>query len=120
VIVCGDLNDTSDAATTQLLYGPPGSQFGTGGYGRPDRGDPQRLLGAGYWMTPPNDWSRIYQGRRELIDNILVSHALAEQLREARTVALDVPCVGAQPQTALRAAGQPLSDHRPVLARFNL
>jgi endonuclease/exonuclease/phosphatase family metal-dependent hydrolase len=81
LVVCGDLNDTPDAATTQLLYGPPGSQFGTGGYGRPDRGDAQRLWGTGYWMTPPGNWSRINQGRPELIDNILVSHAMTEHLR---------------------------------------
>jgi endonuclease/exonuclease/phosphatase family metal-dependent hydrolase len=43
LLVCGDLNDTLDAATTQLLYGPPGSQFGTGGFDRADRGDRQRL-----------------------------------------------------------------------------
>ena len=36
VLVCGDLNDTPEAATTQLLLGPPGSQIGTGGYSRPE------------------------------------------------------------------------------------
>ncbi|HEY2297298.1 MAG TPA: endonuclease/exonuclease/phosphatase family protein [Jatrophihabitans sp.] len=30
LLVCGDLNDTMEAATTQLLFGPPGSQIGTG------------------------------------------------------------------------------------------
>jgi hypothetical protein len=39
LIVLGDLNDTERAATTQLLYGPPGSQFGTRGFDHPDRGD---------------------------------------------------------------------------------
>jgi len=38
VLVCGDLNDTPEAATTQLLLGPPGSQIGTGGYSRPNCG----------------------------------------------------------------------------------
>lgn len=71
-------------------------------------------------MTPPDNWSRINQGRPELTDNILVSQAMTEQLREAHTVALDVPSVGAQPRTAPRATGQPPSDHRPVLARFDL
>jgi hypothetical protein len=32
VLVCGYLNDTPQAATTQLLLGPPGSQLGTGGF----------------------------------------------------------------------------------------
>ncbi len=43
VLVCGDLNDTPEAATTQLLLGPPGSQIGTGGFDQADRGDAQRL-----------------------------------------------------------------------------
>jgi endonuclease/exonuclease/phosphatase family metal-dependent hydrolase len=43
VLVCGDLNDTPQAATTQLLLGRPGSQLGTGGFNQPDRGDGNRL-----------------------------------------------------------------------------
>lgn len=38
VAVLGDLNDEVQAATTQLLLGPPGSEIGTPGYDRPDRG----------------------------------------------------------------------------------
>jgi hypothetical protein len=41
-------------------------------------------------------------------------------LTEARTVPLEVPSIGVQPQTAPRATGEPPSDHRPVLARFDL
>lgn len=112
VVVCGDLNDTRDAATTQLLVGPPGSEFGTGGVDRPDRGDRQRLWATGSWTSPPDDWSRF--------NHILVSHALSDRLREARTVPLDVPGVGVRPQLVPRAAGEPPSDHRPVPARFDL
>ena len=43
VIVLGDLNDVPLAATTQILLGPPGSEIGTAGFDRPDRGDPWRL-----------------------------------------------------------------------------
>ncbi len=32
-----------EAATTQLLYGPPCSRYGTGGFSHPDHGDGQRL-----------------------------------------------------------------------------
>lgn len=39
VIVAGDLNDEPEAATTQLLLGPPGSEIGTGGFDQPDHGD---------------------------------------------------------------------------------
>src|SRR5690242_19619613 len=67
VLVCGDLNDTPQAATTQLLLGPPGSQLGTGGFSQPDTGDGNRL-----WNLEPKmpvgdpvtgdgaaNWSRI-------------------------------------------------------------
>ena len=118
LLVCGDLNDTMEAATTQLLFGPPGSQIGTGGFTRPDQGDPRRLWDVGYKMTPPNDYSRINQGRHELIDHILVSHALVALLTDATTVPLDVPSIGVQPHTAPRT--DPPSDHRPVLAHFDL
>ena len=43
VMVLGDLNDDVDAATTQILNGPPGSEIGTGGFDEPDHGDHQRL-----------------------------------------------------------------------------
>ena len=43
LILTGDLNDTVQAATTQLLLGPPGSEIGTQGFNQPDAGDAQRL-----------------------------------------------------------------------------
>jgi endonuclease/exonuclease/phosphatase family metal-dependent hydrolase len=118
LLVCGDLNDTMEAATTQLLFGPPGSQIGTGGFSLPDHGDPQRLWDVGYKMTPPNNFSRINQGREELIDHVLVSHGLVGTLADAATVPLDVPSIGTHPQVAPRV--DPPSDHRPVVAHFDL
>jgi endonuclease/exonuclease/phosphatase family metal-dependent hydrolase len=118
LLVCGDLNDTMEAATTQLLFGPPGSQIGTGGFDHPDHGDQQRLWDVGYAMVPPDNYSRINDGRKELIDHILVSHALVGALSDATTIPLNVPSIGTQPQLAPRA--NPPSDHRPVLAHFNL
>jgi hypothetical protein len=47
LVVLGDLNDTPQAATTQLLYGPPGSQFDTGGFDHLIRGMPG---GCGTWL----------------------------------------------------------------------
>jgi endonuclease/exonuclease/phosphatase family metal-dependent hydrolase len=118
VLVCGDLNDTLDAATTQLIFGPGGSQIGTGGFSHPDHGDAQRLWDVGYAMTPPDDYSRINQGRKELIDHVLVSHAKVGHLTSAATVPLDVPSVGVHPRAAPRT--DPPSDHRPVVARFDV
>jgi hypothetical protein len=37
MLVMGDLNDEPQAATTQILLGPPGSEIGTLGAYRPDR-----------------------------------------------------------------------------------
>jgi len=102
LLVCGDLNDTMDAATTQLLFGPPGSQIGSGGFNHPDHGDAQRLWDLGYAMTPPNNYSRINQGRPELIDHILVSHTLVRHFTDAATLPLDVPSIGVHPTTAPR------------------
>lgn len=36
LIVLGDLNDEAEAATAQILLGPPGSEIGTGGYAMQD------------------------------------------------------------------------------------
>jgi len=118
VLVCGDLNDTPEAATTQLLLGPPGSQIGTAGFNRPDAGDAQRLWETGYAMLAPDNYSRIDQGRKELIDHVLVSQALVTKLLQAATVPLDIPSIGVQPTTAPRS--DPPSDHRPVVTRFDI
>jgi hypothetical protein len=59
-------------ATTQMLYGLTGSQFGTCGFDHPDQGDGSRL-----WNLAPQIpvehqlLSRIFEGQGELIDHIL-------------------------------------------------
>jgi len=58
------------------MYGPPGSEIGTAGFDRPDQGDGQRLWNLAARIPTLQRFSRIYQGRPELIDHILVSHAL--------------------------------------------
>ncbi|MGH3327919.1 MAG: endonuclease/exonuclease/phosphatase family protein [Streptomycetales bacterium] len=69
VLVPGDLNDEPDAATTEILHGPPGSEIGTGGYAQPDQGDGQRLWNLAARIPAPERFSCIYRGRRELIDH---------------------------------------------------
>jgi endonuclease/exonuclease/phosphatase family metal-dependent hydrolase len=127
VLVCGDLNDTPQAATTQLLLGPPGSQLGTGGFDHPDAGDGSRL-----WNLAPEmpigdpvtgegaaDWSRINNGVKELIDQVLVSHQLVPALDSTESLPLDgIKSATADP-ASLSGMKAP-SDHRPVVARFNL
>ena len=77
VIVLGDLNDEPLAATTQILLGPPGSEIGTRGFDRDDAGDAERLWNVAPRILPEERrFSRVFNGRPELIDHILVSHAL--------------------------------------------
>ena len=118
LILTGDLNDAEQAATTQLLLGPPGSEIGTGGFDRPDQGDHQRLWNLAPLMPEGKNYSRIYEGRKELIDHILVSAALVKPLSSVTVEAVtapDIPSIGANPN-ARRAA--PSSDHSPVVATF--
>ncbi len=76
VIVLGDLNDEVEAATTQILNGPTGSEIGTGGL-QPAR---PRRPAAAVESRPTDPRSPTLQphlrGRKELIDHIFVSHAL--------------------------------------------
>jgi endonuclease/exonuclease/phosphatase family metal-dependent hydrolase len=127
VLVCGDLNDTLQAATTQLLLGPPGSQLGTGGFNHPDAGDGNRLWNLAPKMPPGNpatgeeaaNWSRINNGVKELIDQILVSHQLVHALDSTQSLPIDgIKSATADP--ASLAHMEAPSDHRPVIARFNL
>jgi hypothetical protein len=69
VVVAGDLNDTLDAATTQLLQGPPGSELETPGYARPDQGDGQRPWNLALRIPQAQRFTRKFRGRNELIDH---------------------------------------------------
>ena len=98
------------AATTQILYGPPGSQYGTGGFDHPDKGDAARL-----WNLAPNipadhRYSRITNGQRELIDHILISHALLTSFQSVDSDITALTSVSADPRTRTNT---PASDHAP-------
>ena len=54
VMVLGDLNDEVEAATTQILNGPTGSEIGTAGFNQPDHGDRQRLSNLAHTSPKPN------------------------------------------------------------------
>ena len=43
LVLCGDLNDGPEAATTMIIQGPSGSEIGTGGFPREDQGDGFRM-----------------------------------------------------------------------------
>jgi endonuclease/exonuclease/phosphatase family metal-dependent hydrolase len=113
LVVLGDLNDEPLAATTQILLGPPGSELDTGGFDRPDRGDRQRLWNVAPRLPADRAFSRVFNGRGELIDHILVSHPLAQRLASAYRGTTDLPSIRTAPRRDARG-----SDHSPVLARF--
>jgi hypothetical protein len=65
------------------------------------------------------NWSRINNGVKELIDQILVSHLLVHALDSTESLPLDgIKSATADP--ASLADMKAPSDHRPVVARFNL
>ena len=118
LVVVGDLNDGPEAATTQILSGPGGSELGTAGAAHADAGDGSRLWNLAPLLGPGETFSRIYRGREELIDHIFVSHALHKQVAEMRSLThRGLPSIDDNP-----AAPQPArdSDHAPVYARFNV
>jgi endonuclease/exonuclease/phosphatase family metal-dependent hydrolase len=116
VVLLGDLNDEPAAATTQILLGPPGSEIGTPGFDRPDEGDGARLWNLAPLIPAERRISRVHRGRPELIDHILVSHALVNRVAEANT--------GPRPSSITEdprpRRDEPASDHAPVFARFTL
>jgi uncharacterized protein YciI len=121
VILAGDLNDEVDAATTQILNGPPGSEIGTSGFHRSDRGDGDRLWNLAPRIPVEQRFSRVYRGRQELIDHIFVSNFLVANNRTTvvTTAAAEVPLPSiADDPTARR--GKPGSDHSAVIATFDL
>ncbi|MEW1644894.1 endonuclease/exonuclease/phosphatase family protein [Streptomyces sp. NPDC091219] len=120
VAVLGDMNDEVQAATTQILLGPPGSEIGTPGYDRPDQGDAVRLWDVAPLIPADQRYSRIDSGRRELIDHILLSHHLVHRATAAGTGlpgegAPQLPSVGPDPAARREAPG---SDHAPVWVRL--
>ena len=132
VVVMGDLNDEALAATTEMLYGPPGSQPGTGGFDPADAGDAQRLFNVTGLIAPERRYSRVFQGKKELIDHILVSAGLVPQQSKGHKFhpvvdslvdygaggeAGGLPSITEAPQ---ERQGKPASDHAPVVATFQI
>jgi predicted extracellular nuclease len=120
LVVLGDLNDVPEAATTQILSGPPGSEIGTDGFSRPDQGDGQRLWNLAARIPAEQRFSRRYRGRGELIDHLLVSHALVHRVADG-----DVRTDGAGPTRSIdddpsQRQGAAGSDHRPVVAQIDV
>lgn len=124
LILLGDFNDVTDAATTQILQGPPGSEIGTGGFNRPDKGDDARLFNLAPLIPEERRYSRIYRSNRELIDHILVSDELLPgEPRALPQADSHVNILGGLPSITnlpSQRRSEPQSDHAPVSATFEL
>lgn len=123
LILLGDMNDVTDAATTQILQGPGGSEIGTGGFNQADKGDDSRLFNLASLIPIERRYSRIYRGNKELIDHILVSQELLSG--QPRKLPLVDTQVAAMPMVSItdnpeERRGKPGSDHSPVIATFEL
>jgi endonuclease/exonuclease/phosphatase family metal-dependent hydrolase len=116
VVVLGDLNDDVQAATTQLLLGPPGSEIGTPGFDQPDQGDPRRLWNLAPRIPADRRYSRIYRGRRELIDHVLASRPVVDRVTRVDTATTDLPSITEEPSARRDTPG---SDHAPVVVELS-
>jgi len=128
VVLLGDLNDGPEAATTQILYGSPGSQPRgpddatnvAGAFQRADASDGQRLFNVVKLVPEGIRWSRRHNGQNELLDHVLTSQGLMPRLnglRQVPTMSIlneDTPnMIGSHPIVSGVAP-----DHAPVTATF--
>lgn len=65
--------------------GPGRSEFGTPGYDQAEKGGDDRLRNTEGLVPEVERYTRIYRGRHELIDHIMISHALTESVEEVTT-----------------------------------
>lgn len=117
LVVLGDMNDEVNAATTQILNGPSGSEIGTDGENRPDGGDAWRLFNLAPRIPAHERFSRVFRGRGELIDHIFVTNALRTRVTNVntRTGGEALPSITENPNVRRNS---PFSDHAMVLAEI--
>lgn len=119
VIVAGDFNDEIQAATTQIIHGPPGSEIGTPGENRPDQGDAHRLFNLAPLIPEDVRFSRVYRGRGELIDHLFVTNATRRTVADATTLTGGEP-LGSIDDLPNTRRDSPYSDHALVAATLDL
>ena len=126
LIVLGDLNDGPNAATSQILLGPSGSEIKTKGFDRPDQGDPDRLFNVAPLIPEERRFSRIHRGRGELLDQIMASEELFPRDNGQRRLPMvdshinfvdNIASVVDNPNARL---GEIEPDHAPVTAIFDI
>jgi endonuclease/exonuclease/phosphatase family metal-dependent hydrolase len=124
VVFCGDLNDEPDAATTQIVGGPSGSEIDLtpgSAFDRPDHDDVFRLWNLAPLLPADQRFTRVFKGRPELIDHIFATHRLVNpgNLPAVQTIRSPeaLPSMGDDPNSR---RNEPGSDHAAVVATFNL
>ena len=124
LLVMGDLNDVPNAATTQILQGPGGSEIGTRAFDRPDQGDKWRLFNLAARLAADRRFSRVHNNDPELIDHIFASEALFPgQPRAVPEVDSHVQFLEPNPSISdnpNERRGKPGSDHAPLTAVFEV
>ena len=136
-IVLGDFNDEPRAATTQMFMGPEDADAtSTDKFdyirlynlvdGIPGRGDATHDK---WFLSADERFSRINNGRRELIDHLFVSKNLlgpSEELRQDRWKVLEVRSLVSSilkesvTDNPAERVGAARPDHAPIYARFEL
>jgi endonuclease/exonuclease/phosphatase family metal-dependent hydrolase len=129
-IILGDFNDEPRAATSQIFCGPADSDVKS-----TDQGDPVRLYNlvdsvplrgtdTKNFLAEAERFSRIHEGRGELIDHIMASKGLVFVggdfvVKEVRSFVnlIEGQSVTANPNERATSIAP---DHAPVLARFQL
>ncbi len=128
LILLGDFNDVPEAQTSLILCGPPGSEIGTTGFDRPDKGDDVRLFNLSYVIKDSEQrYSRKHRGQKEMLDQIFVSENLLPKdpnkkriLPEVQSItdfAEQLPSIGENPGERVDEVAP---DHAPVMATFSL
>jgi predicted extracellular nuclease len=127
LILLGDFNDVPEAQTSLILCGPPGSEIGTRGFNTADQGDDQRMFNlTNAIVDPERRYSRIHDGRKEMLDQIFASEELFPVQNSKRVLPVvdslidfhqQLPSVTNNP--ALRIADI-APDHAPVIATFSI
>ncbi|HRE47462.1 MAG TPA: endonuclease/exonuclease/phosphatase family protein [Aggregatilineales bacterium] len=112
LILMGDMNDSGDAVTTQILMGPPDRSLA-----HRDKFDDVRLYNLDDYIPGERRFSRVYQKMGEMIDHIMVSHELIFYLRKADSYIEPISSIDSNVASRGEAV---FPDHAPVYARFEI
>ena len=117
--------NTVQAATTQLLLGPPGSQLSTGGFNQPDAGDGNRLwnlepkMPAGDPVTGQGaaNWSRINNGVKYGLSSSLYTRDINGAFQamtdlDTGITYVNAPTIGAEAHLPFGGVKQTGNGHR--------